>query len=97
MPVGDGDLDAFLADHGVPVVDGTVTTVGILDEEQDTTNLDFSRPQVMKDTLTLTYRTSVLQLRSGKPIQVNGVAYRVKGPPQRFDDGKFSRATLGKA
>jgi hypothetical protein len=96
MPVGDNDLDAFLADFGVDVSFGAATAKGILDEEQDIADLSgLSNSGVIKTTVTLTYRTSALALKHGAAITADGKAYRVKDT-REIDDGKFSKAILAK-
>jgi hypothetical protein len=83
------DPGIFLADFGVTVVCGAISTKGILDMpggEVLGTSLD--------NDYTLTYLTAALpNLKYNDQIIVNGVTYLARKPNQ-LSDGVFSHCTL---
>lgn len=86
------DLDAFLADFGVPCVFGSSSFVALLDQEDDV--LELPRAGTLSRQYAITFRTSQASLTRGQAGTVNGVAYTVREAPRQVDDGAFSRCTL---
>lgn len=91
------DLQVFLQDFGVPArltaaAPGTEKRV-LLDEPDAEI---FGGEQVAGDKIITYIESEFPGLVSGTQITVDGVAWRVRGAPQRLDDGKFARAGLKK-
>lgn len=88
------DLDAFLADFGLPCVAGATVFTGLLDQPDEI--LELARAAVHSREFDLTYRTSAVTLARGAALTVAGVAYTVREVPRQRDDGAFSRVRLSK-
>ena len=85
-------LDAFLADFGVPVTDGTTTTTGILDMPSEV----IAGGMVITTDYALTVKSSVYpNLKYGDALTVNGAAYTVR-EVRAQDDGQFAIVYLSK-
>ena len=83
------DLDGF----GVPVTTGAVSGVGILDINSE---LIINNEINFIDYL-LTVPTALFgNLGYGQAVTVDGVSYKFKTKPMRFDDGVFCRIELMK-
>ena len=93
MPIVE-DLDAFLADFGVPCVFGSSTFIALLDQNDDV--LELPRAATLSRQYAITYRTDKATLTRGQAGTVNGVAYTVREAPRQVDDGAFSRCSLSK-
>lgn len=86
------NLDAFLADFGVTVTDGTTTTTGILDMPSEV----IAGGMVITTDYALTVKSSVYpNLKYGDALTVGGVAYTVR-EVRAQDDGQFSIVYLSK-
>lgn len=91
------NLHIFLQDFGVPArltsaALGTEKLV-LLDEPDAEI---FGGEQVAGDKIITYVESDFPGLISGTQITVDGVAWKVRGAPQRLDDGKFARAGLKK-
>ena len=87
-------LDPFLADFGVPIVAGTVSGLGILDQNSE---LALGGEIVFIDYLLTAPTATFGSLTYGDAITVDGVAFRVEHQPMRIDDGAMCRMPLIKA
>ena len=86
------DLDVFLADFGVSVTAGAVSSLGILDMPMEVVAGD----QVLSIDYKLTVKTSDFGgLLYGDGITVDGVNYTVRSA-QPIDDGRFTELFLMK-
>lgn len=86
------DLDVFLADFGVNVTVGAVSSLGILDMPMEVVAGD----QVLSIDYKLTVKTSDFGgLLYGDGITVDGVNYTVRSA-QPIDDGRFTELFLMK-
>lgn len=97
MPFGDSDIPALLADMGVPVVIGAVSTTGLLD---DLPGQEFERGRVQSRIRSVAVQTSVLpSLHIGDAITVDGTAYTIRewGPDPDSPDGAMTRIGLANA
>ena len=84
------NLDAFLADFGVTVTAGAVSTLGILDMPMEVLAGD----QVLSTDYTLTAKATELgDLQYGSEVNVNGVPYTVR-ETRLIDDGSFCQIGL---
>lgn len=88
------DLDAFLADFGLPCVAGVVSFTGILDQPDEVLNL--THADALSREYDLTYKTAAVTLTRGGALTVDGVAFTVREAPRQIDDGAFTRARLSK-
>jgi hypothetical protein len=90
------DLDAFLADHGVPCGCGTVDFVGILDQPDDDLAMGGMHAQSTMSTLLMkTSDVAAAGIKYGTTITVNAIAYTTHNPAME-GDGAFSRVLLTK-
>jgi hypothetical protein len=92
----DEDLDAYLADHGVPCSCGSVDFVGILDQPDE--DLPMGGMHAQSTTATLLIKTGVIVaagIKYGTPITVNAIAYTAHNPAKE-SDGAFSNILLTK-
>lgn len=92
----DEDLDAFLADHGLPCSCKGVNFIGI----KDSSDADVSGGGIsaQANMVSLTLKSSVIAvvgIKHGVVITVDGVAYTARNP-ERLDDGAFSSIPLTK-
>ena len=86
------NLDAFLADFGVTVTDGTTTTTGVLDMPSEV----IAGGMVITTDYALTVKSSVYpNLKYGDTLTVSGAAYTVR-EVRAHDDGQFSIVYLSK-
>lgn len=86
------NLDAFLADFGVSVTDGTTTTTGVLDMPSEV----IAGGMVITTDYALTIKSSVYpNLKYADGLTVDGAAYTVR-EVRAQDDGKFSIVYLSK-
>lgn len=86
------NLDAFLADFGVPVTNGMTTTTGVLDMPSEV----IAGGMVITTDYALTVKSSVYpDIKYGDALTVNGAAYTVR-EVRAQDDGKFSIVYLSK-
>lgn len=82
----------FLRDFGVPVTDGTTTSVGILDMPTEV----IADGMVLSTDYQLTVRASEYGSKKyGDTLTVNGAAYTVK-ECRLLDDGAFAMIYLSK-
>jgi riboflavin synthase alpha subunit len=85
------NLDAFLADFGVTVTDGTTTTTGVLDMPSEVI-----AGMVITTDYALTIKSSVYpNLKYADSLTVDGAAFTVR-EVRAQDDGKFSIVYLSK-
>jgi hypothetical protein len=92
----DEDLDAYLADHGVPCSCGTVDFVGILDQPDDELAMGGMHAQsTMSSLLVKTSDVAAVGIKYGTTLIVNTVAYSAHNPAME-GDGAFSRMLLSK-
>lgn len=85
-------LDAFLADFGVSVTDGTTQTLGILDRPGEV----IAGGAVISIEYALTIKASIYpSLKFGDTLTVDGGAYVVR-QVQPLDDGVFKLIYLSK-
>lgn len=92
----DEDLDAFLADHGLPCVCKGLSFLGIKDSSDSDVTGGGSAAQV--NMVVLTVKTSdvvAAGIKHGVVIVVDGTAYSARNP-ERIDDGAFSTIPLTK-
>ncbi len=90
------NLDVFLQDHGLPVVKGGYSCIGILDQPDQALNMGGGN--VLSTMYELTLKTTDVVaggFSSGAALTVNGVAFVVRDDLQ-IDDGAFSKLTLSK-
>lgn len=88
---GDGDVDVMLRDLGVPIVHGTESGNGLVDT--------FTEEMLRGEDLALSGRIIAVLVKStafptitvGSPITIEGVAHKVRHPPQAVDDGALTR------
>lgn len=90
----DEDLDAFLADFGMPCVFGASSFRALLDQPDEV--MDLGRASAQSRQYAITYRTDQAALTRGQAGTVEGVAYTVREAPRQVDDGRFSRCILTK-
>lgn len=84
------NLDVFLADFGVSVTAGAVSSFGILDMPMDV----IAGNQVLSTDYTLTAKaTDFGDLVYGSQVNVNGVPYTVR-ETRLIDDGQFCQLGL---
>ena len=85
MPLIEPDLEVFLADHGVPVVIGGTSTVGILDAP----GVYVASDQVITRDYQLTVTAAAGSgLAYGAAVSANGTNYLVRDA-MPLDDGAF--------
>lgn len=85
-------LDAFLADFGVAVTDGSTATTGVLDMPSEV----IAGGMVITTDYALTIKSSVYpNLKYGDALTVDSVSYTVR-EVRAQDDGKFSIVYLSK-
>jgi hypothetical protein len=88
------DLPFLLSDFGVPVVAGSVQTVGILDLTTASETFGSETAQVVLQVPSVLVRTGSLPaVKTGSAITVNGVAYTVRDR-QAESDGALERLFL---
>lgn len=90
------DLDAFLADHGLPCACKGVSFLGIKDSSDADVGGGGSSAQA--NMVVLTVKTSDIVaagIKHGVVIVVDGTAYSARNP-ERVDDGAFSTIPLTK-
>lgn len=86
------NLDVFLADFGVTVTKGAVTTKGVLDMPSEV----IAGGMVITTDYSLTVKSSALPgLQYGDALTVAGAAYTVR-EVRAQDDGQFSIVYLSK-
>jgi hypothetical protein len=86
------NLDAFLADFGVTVTDGTTATTGVLDMPSEV----IAGGMVITTDYALTIKSSVYpNLKYADALTVDGGSYTVR-EVRAQDDGKFSIVYLSK-
>jgi hypothetical protein len=86
------NLDVFLADFGVTVTKGAVTTTGVLDMPSEV----IAGGMVITTDYSLTVKSSALPgLQYGDALTVAGAAYTVR-EVRAQDDGQFSIVYLSK-
>lgn len=84
------NLDEFLADFGVSVTAGAVSSLGILDMPMEVIAGD----QVLSTDYTLTAKAAEFgDLQYGSEVNVNGVPYTVR-ETRLIDDGSFCQIGL---
>lgn len=88
------DLSCYLDDFGVTCKKGTTTFIGILDMPD--TVYDLGGMSMQSTEYKLTYRSADASLSNGDALTVDGVAYVVRSPADKLDDGLFSAAKLSK-
>ncbi|MDR5170726.1 hypothetical protein IHQ56_02735 [Methylobacillus flagellatus] len=91
------DLQVYLQDFGVPArltADAPGSEKLVLLDEPDAEI--FGGEQVAGDKIITYVADDFPGLVSGVQITVDGVAWKVRGAPQRLDDGRFARAGLKK-
>lgn len=94
MPYRPADAALLLADFGVACTAGAVSFTGLLDAPDA---LIAGEPGVQSREYELTFVTAEVALTLGAAVTVDGVAYRVRVPPQQVDDGLLSRVLLTRA
>lgn len=86
------NLDVFLADFGVAVTNGTVTTTGVLDMPSEV----IAGGMVITTDYALTVKSSAFPgLKYADALTVDGAAYTVR-EVRAQDDGQFSTVYLSK-
>ena len=85
------DLDAFLADFGVPCAKGATNFTAIFDAPGDVISLGGLHHT--NTGYSITYKTSAVTLANADSIIVNGVTFRVRETLLE-DDASFSKAHL---
>lgn len=86
------NLDAFLADFGVPVTNGVTATTGVLDMPSEV----IAGGMVITTDFMLTIKASVYpNLKYSDALTVNGVPYTVR-EVRLQDDGSFATVYLAK-
>lgn len=88
------DLDAFLADFGVPCMADGVQFLGLLDQPDELVQLQ--RVSLHSRQYELTYITDRVALTRDQAVTVAGQAYTVREAPRQLDDGAFSRVLISK-
>ncbi|WP_428421962.1 head-tail joining protein [Methylibium sp.] len=95
----DEDLDAFLAEFGVPCTFGGTPFLALLDQPDQL--MDLQRVQAHSRQYELTFRTDAAALvrdMAGTVERPKGVftAYTVREAPRQVDDGAFSKVLISK-
>lgn len=86
------DLDAFLADFGVPCMVNSVAFMGLPDQPDELVQL--GRAAGHSRQYELTYRTDAAVLAREAAVLVAGIPHQVREAPRLVDDGAFSRVLL---
>ena len=89
------DLNAYLADFGVPCSAAGASFTGLLDQPDEL--MDVQRITAHIRQYLLTYKTADVTLARDAAVVVNSVAYTVREAPRQVDDGAFSRVLLSRA
>jgi len=94
---GDADLDAMLGtDFGVPVVMGSITVKGIVDQFHDEVGGSDQGPQLVTRRVTVRVKTGDLPaLAAGASITVDGTAMKVLQALEE-NDGAITRIDCAK-
>ena len=87
--------DTFLDDFGVPCVKGTTNFTALLDMPD--TVFDVGGMSIQSSEYSLTFRTGDVVLATGDALTVSSVAYTVRRPADKLDDGVFSSVKLSKS
>lgn len=86
------DLDAFLADFGLPCqADGTAF-LGLLDQPDEVMQL--GRAGAHSRQVELTYRSDAVALARDAVVVVKSLPHQVREAPRQIGDGAFSRVLL---
>lgn len=88
------DMDSFLDDFGVPCSKGATSFTGILDMPDQ--HFDIGGQTIQNTEYSLTYRVADTTLVNGDAVTVSGIAYVVRGPAVKVDDGVFAAAKLSR-
>lgn len=88
------DLDAFLADFGVPCVADGVQFLGLLDQPDELVQLQ--RVSLQSRQYELTFITDRVTLHRDQAVTVAGQTYKVREAVRQLDDGAFSRVLISK-
>jgi hypothetical protein len=88
------DMDSFLDDFGVPCIKAASIFTGILDMPDQ--HFDMGGMTIQNTEYSLTYRVADTTLANGDAVTVSGIAYLVRGPAVKVDDGIFASAKLSK-
>jgi hypothetical protein len=86
------DLDAFLADFGVPCQAEGVAFLGLLDQPDEVMQL--ARAGAHSRQVELTYRSDAVALAREAVVMVKSMPHQVREAPRQIGDGAFSRVLL---
>jgi hypothetical protein len=86
------DLDAFLADFGVPCMAASVAFLGLLDQPDELMQL--GRAAASSRQYELTFRSDAVALARDAVVLVRGTEHVAREAPHQIGDGAFSRVLL---
>lgn len=89
------DLDAFLADFGVPCLAAGTAFMALLDQPDEL--LPLGRAVAHSRQYALTYRSDAVVLAREAEVVVAGIPHVVREAPRQIDDGAFSSVLLSRA
>lgn len=86
--------DTFMDDFGSPCSKGAINFTGLLDMPD--TVFDVGGMSIQSSEYSLTFRTGEVSFAVGDAVTVADVAYTVRSPANKLDDGVFSVVKLSK-
>lgn len=86
--------DTFFDDFGLPCSKGATDFTALLDMPD--TVFDVGGMSIQSSEYSLTFRTGEVSFAVGDAVTVEGVAYTVRSPANKLDDGIFSVVKLSK-